>query len=135
MPELVEQVEATITPVGDSGAPDSTNQLLPTQPQTTFDPVPVVPGAISYAAVPNRRFRFIKPIELVLSVEGETVIAHSPALREFGYGGNMGEALDDFGKTLVELYLSLREEKARLSEDLARQLQLVEEHVEFTERR
>ena len=93
----------------------------------------LLPQTISYGAVPDRRFSFINPVQLVLSVEAEMVIAHSLALQVFGYGANVTEALDDFGKTLGELYLSLRKEKGRLSEALAQQLGLVEEYLKFTE--
>ena len=93
----------------------------------------LLPQTLLYGAVPDRRFSFIKPVQLVLSVEGKAIIAHSPALQVFGYGGNVTEALDDFGKTLGELHLSLRKEKGRLNEALAQQLDLVEEHLKFTE--
>lgn len=89
---------------------------------------------LSFAAVPDQRFRFLKSIQLVISVEGETIIAHSPELMVFGYGDNVTEALDDFGKTLGELHLSLREKRGRLSGALTRQLESVEQHLKFTER-
>ena len=41
----------------------------------------LLPQTLSYGAVPDRRFSFINPVQLVLSVEAETVIAHSPALQ------------------------------------------------------
>ncbi len=88
-----------------------------------------------HGAVPDRRFSFIKPVQLVLSVEGKAVIAHSPELMVFGYGDNVTEALDDFGKTLRELHLTLRKESGRLGEALARQLDSIEEHLIFHERK
>ena len=90
---------------------------------------------LTFGAVPDRRFTFLKPAQLTISAEDEeTIVAHSPELMLFGYGSNIQEALDDFSKTLGELYLSLQEKTGRLGEALARQLKSVEQHLKFTER-
>jgi hypothetical protein len=57
---------------------------------------------------------------LVLSVEREDqwVIATYAEIDEFGYGGHLTEAVEDFRQSLIELYLTLKAEQDRLGLDL-----------------
>jgi len=75
------------------------------------------------------RIKIRKPFLVHLASEGGGVSARVEEINEFGYGSNRGEALDDLGKTISELYFSLSTERDRLSDDLAGTLRILEEHV------
>ncbi len=56
---------------------------------------------------PGLRLR--NPIAIALEDDGGQVIASAYDLELFGYGETEGEALDDLRHTIVDLYLTLRE--------------------------
>jgi len=56
---------------------------------------------------PGLRLR--NPIAISLEDDGAQVIASAYDLELFGYGETEGEALDDLRHTIVDLYLTLRE--------------------------
>lgn len=58
------------------------------------------------------------------------VVAVADDISEFGYGGDSGEARDDFGKSIAELYWSLKSSRASLSEPLANELGILERHIQ-----
>lgn len=76
------------------------------------------------------RFRFKQPLRLRIYREGDTIIAHSQDLNEFGYGDSLSEALDDFVHTLTELYSGLATNAERLGADLREQFRQVSEYLE-----
>ena len=76
------------------------------------------PSKILFGASVAPLLRIRVPIPLEISTEGDSVVAYCADLQEFGYGSNLSEAIDDFGKTLRELFFSLEERKESLSEDL-----------------
>jgi hypothetical protein len=55
------------------------------------------------------RLRLRNPIAVSLEDDGAQVIAFAYDLDLFGYGETEGEALDDLRHTIVDLYLTLRE--------------------------
>jgi hypothetical protein len=55
------------------------------------------------------RLRLRNPIAVSLEDDGSQVIAFAYDLDLFGYGETEGEALDDLRHTIVDLYLTLRE--------------------------
>jgi len=82
-------------------------------------PVPLVPGNILFGAISDRRLYLKKPIPLDLSEsEGGVIMALCTDLNEFGQGNVASDALDDFGKTICELFFHLEDQKSRLSQDL-----------------
>lgn len=84
---------------------------------------------VQFAPTIDRRFRIIKPFKVVLEKHEGGVVARIDEIGEFGYGPNSGDALYDLGKTVAELYLSLRADRARLSADLRSVLKILEEHI------
>lgn len=50
-----------------------------------------------------------EPLAVLLEDDGEQIIAYSYDLETFGYGDTEGEALDDLRQTVVDLYLSLKD--------------------------
>jgi hypothetical protein len=61
---------------------------------------------------PGLRLR--NPIAISVEDDGDQVIAAAHDLDLFGYGETEGEALDDLRRTIVALYLTLRENSAAL---------------------
>jgi hypothetical protein len=62
---------------------------------------------------PGLRLR--NPIAVSLEDDGAQIIASAYDLELFGYGETEGEALDDLRHTIVDLYLTLRENANTLS--------------------
>jgi hypothetical protein len=89
------------------------------KPKDEFPFAPAIDGRLKV----HTPFR----VHIVPSFEG--VSAHAVEIDEFGHGANRGEALDDLGKTIAELYFSLASERDRLSPDLAGVLKALEGHV------
>lgn len=79
---------------------------------------PVRPSRILFGAINHPRLRMKTPIPVDISAEGESVVASCSELEEFGYGPSLSEALDDFGRTVCQLYFSLDSEGDRLNENL-----------------
>lgn len=93
------------------------------------------PSKILFGASVAPLLRVRLPIPLEISTEGDSVVAYCEDLQEFGYGSNLSEALDDFGKTLRELFFSLEERKENLSEDLRRVRAKLSNYLEFRQSR
>ena len=78
------------------------------------------PCNVSIGSLLDDRLRLIAPLTLKLEREGEFYIARFDNLEEFGYGYTAIQAIDDFRQTLAELYWTLNEEQARLSQSLSK---------------
>jgi len=83
-----------------------------------------------FAPAIDGRLKIVQPF--VVSVEGHegVVTAYVAEIDEFGYGSNSGEALYDLGKTLSELYFSLKHNADRLSPDLSAVWRKLNEHIQ-----
>ena len=122
MPAVEEIKETIISPPGYSlGLPTIENPLEPVHRMIVGDLGFSFPATILFGATIDRRLRVKNPIPITLSKEGDVVVASSSELEEFGYGNDISEALDDFARTLAELYLSLEENADRLGDDLKQQ--------------
>jgi hypothetical protein len=125
----VEKVEASVLPTGYT-MPPSLGGANPVR-ESRFDlGVPLeMPSKLSYGAMADRRLRLFKAISLDLYRDGELVVAWAPELEEFGSGSNITEALEDFGKTIAEEYLSLQEQEADLGYDLRNHFHRLREYI------
>ena len=74
-------------------------------------------------------YRVIKAIPVKLEEEGDNVIASWVDADEFGTGASMSAACEELGRTLAELYESLKTDKDKLGPDLVRVWNLLQEHV------
>jgi hypothetical protein len=83
-----------------------------------------------FAPTIDGRLKITKPFEVTVERSGGTVTAHVEEIDEFGYGSDSGEALYDLGKTLSELYFSLKEDADRLSPDLHSVWLKLNEHIQ-----
>jgi hypothetical protein len=80
----------------------------------------------------DRRLRFKRPLPVTVEKENLTYIVDCQLIGQFGYGSNLAEALDDFGKTVSEMYFSLDEETRaeQLGDSLVQQFHVLMEFVE-----
>ena len=81
------------------------------------EPVPVS-GQVLLGSVRDGRLRVYSPIRVKFTHEGQHVIAEAVELNEFGFGGNVSEAITDLQHAIVELYFTLEKEQDRLGRDL-----------------
>ena len=83
-----------------------------------------------FAPTIDGRLKITKPFEVTVERSEGTVTAHVEEINEFGYGSNSSEALYDLGKTLSELYFSLKDDADRLSPDLHSVWLKLNEHIQ-----
>lgn len=74
-------------------------------------------------------FRVTRAIPVNLDVRGKTVVAIWKEVDEFGTGRSTTLACDDLGRTLAELYVSLKADEANLGPDLLRVWDVLKQHV------
>jgi len=87
------------------------------------------PEQILLGTLGNLGFRFIKPIIVQLENREGVVVASWPEVDEFGTGTSMSSATEDLGRTVAELYCSLKADQANLGPDLERVWLKLQEHV------
>lgn len=88
------------------------------------------PTKILFGAIVDPRLRVKTSIPIDISRAQEAVVAYSPELEEFGYGPSLSEALDDFGKTICELYFSLEGKEEKLGDSLKKLLAVLRTYLE-----
>jgi hypothetical protein len=64
--------------------------------------------------------RLLKAIPARVEFRGDGIIVSWDEIDEFGTGGNLSAAIQDLGRTLSELYLSLSSEKGNLGPEMER---------------
>ncbi len=118
MPTVEHAVPPSSTYPGCFDIPDHATPARPLERISLTPGLPILPCKILFGAMPHPRLRFKQPLEVGLFAEQGSVVACAETVDEFGHGDSMGEALDDLGKTLAELFLTLEEESKRLGHDL-----------------
>jgi len=78
----------------------------------------IVRDRIQIGSLLDHRLRMSVPITLDLEREDEFYLAKYDELDEFGYGTDPISAVQDFRKTIAELYWQLKEDEERLGPDL-----------------
>ena len=134
MPAVEEIKEAIMSPPGYSLVPTIENPLEPVRQMLVEDLEFSFPMEILFGAIIDRRLRVKNPIPITLSKGEGVVVASSSELEEFGYGSDISDALDDFAKTLAELYFSLEENADRLGYDLKQQFSRLRRFIEVRPR-
>jgi hypothetical protein len=94
-------------------------------------PAPLPDTPLLLGTVNDRRFRVLKPIPLEIERQESLVVASWPEIEEFGSGDSLSNAIDDFTKTLVELYQSLTADQSRLGPDLDRVFTVLREYLVY----
>jgi len=79
---------------------------------------PAIPDEALLGSLRDGRLKIHSPIKVRFATEGKHTIAEAVEINEFGFGGNISEAIADLQHTIAELYLTLEEEQDRLGTDL-----------------
>ena len=123
---------AQIEPV--KGASEIAVEFTQSPPSVRVNIVADVPSArmqsVKFGALTDPRLRLRKPIPLEVSEEEGHVVLSWEAASEFSCGATMGDALDDFSKTVSELYRELNDKNVRLGSDLERVRRLLDDYIE-----
>ena len=88
------------------------------------------PEKVLLGVLGDPQLRLRRPIPVDISVDAGTVVAASAELEEFGYGDSLSAALEDLGKTVAQLFLSLSKDESRLGGQLTDVLRRVRDNVE-----
>ncbi|MEK7403641.1 MAG: hypothetical protein AAB225_00900 [Acidobacteriota bacterium] len=78
----------------------------------------------------DARLKITKPFLVTVKRREGIMTAYIEEINEFGYGSNSAEALYDLGRTLSELYFSLKDAADRLSPDLTSVWLKLAEHIQ-----
>lgn len=106
-------------------------QSPPSVTVTTIAEIPSArPQAVLFGALANPYLRLRKPIPLAVSEQDGHVVLTWEATDEFACGANMGEAMDDFAKTVSELFTELNSADVKLGEDLKQVRVILNEYIE-----
>ncbi len=87
------------------------------------------PKKLLFGAISDPRLGVRVPIPVEISGKKGAVVTRWSDIEEFGYGTHMSAALDDFGKTVSELYWSLDSRESDLGTDLKKILSKLRHHL------
>ncbi len=90
-----------------------------------------LPSAVQFGMITDPRIQVIQGIPVDIRKEGEIYVASWDEAEEFGYGATRSEALEDFGRTIVQLFLTLNREKDTLGNALLATLTLLSNHLQL----
>lgn len=79
-----------------------------------------LPRKIKFGAVASPELRMRRPINLRISEEEGSVVAAWQDIDLFGYGDSLSSALEDFRKSITELFFFLESQNDSLAENLRR---------------
>jgi hypothetical protein len=90
-----------------------------------------LPSVVQFGLIHDPRLQIVRAIPVNIRREGVTYVASWDEADEFGYGENRAEALDDFGRTISQLFITLNREKDTLGPSLLETLMLLQKHLRF----
>ena len=106
--------------------PEQENAEAIGQVPNWLDRVPVEPDSLEAASpefllgsLRDGRLRVVEPISVSRTAESGQIVLEAHELNEFGFGGNVSEAIADLQTAIAELYFTLDAEQERLGPDLA----------------
>ena len=76
------------------------------------------PSPFPLATLADGRFRVLAPFDVCFLADGDSIVAEATEINEFGFGSTHSEAVRDLQAAIVELSLSLRDDKDHLGPDL-----------------
>ena len=90
-----------------------------------------LPSVIQFGLIHDPKLQIVRGIPVSIRREGATYVASWDEADEFGYGENRAEALEDFGRTVSQLFITLNREKDTLGPGLMETLTLLQKHLQF----
>jgi hypothetical protein len=90
-----------------------------------------LPAAVQFGMILDPAVQVIRAIPVEIRQEGDIYIACWEQAEEFGYGANRSEALNDFGRTIARLFITLNREKDTLGPSLIDTLNLLRNHLKL----
>jgi hypothetical protein len=93
--------------------------------------LPKADTKIQFAILREPAVKVIQPIPVELKHEGDSVVASWQETDEYGYGLDRSEALEDFGRTVSQLFVSLSRDESVLGNDMQRVLAVLRKHLRF----
>ena len=94
-----------------------------------IEDAPSLENQILFGLIRDPRVRLVRPIPIEIRREGDGAIACWAEADEFGQGNNRSEAMEDFGRTISQLFISLTEQEKLLGSDLQCVLTLLRKHM------
>jgi hypothetical protein len=99
----------------------------------TITPVAEIPSArvesVLFGALVHPKLRLRKPIPLEVTNEEGQVVLNWDEANEFACGETFGAALDDFGKTISDLYFELNSAGVRLGNELEKTRSILSQYI------
>src|SRR5262249_30873382 len=111
-----------------------------TTPQVTYrefsdiDQLPQADNKILLGLVRDPHIRVIQPIPVEIQHDGKTVIASWKEPDEYGYGRDRSEALEDFGRSVSQLFTTLSRDEQILGSEMQRVLDVLRRYLQFRSR-
>jgi hypothetical protein len=96
---------------------------------SNIEDAPSIDNQILFGLIRDPRVRLVAPIPVEITRQGDTVVASWAEAEEFGHGKDRSEALEDFGRTVSQLFISLSKNEKGLGPDLARVLSILRKHL------
>jgi len=133
----------TITPAGTQASfikesPDSLKGFVQRDTQSP-ESIPLtvsndeLPPFVYFGTIHDPRLQIIHGIPVDIRREGDTYIASWEEAEEFGYGTDRFAALDDFSRTITQLFVTLDREEDTLGPGLVETLTLLRQYLQFRE--
>lgn len=88
-----------------------------------------LPAFLTVESLDDARMALTSPLVVEAHWEPERVTLHHPETDAFGYGADEAEALDDFRKAFVELFLALDGDRGALGPALRETLRVLDASV------
>lgn len=88
------------------------------------------PSEISIGTLPHPRLRLRGPLRAEVRREGDAVGVWSSDLEELGIGPHLSAAIEDFQRSVIELYFTLEADQNRLGPGLTTLWQRLQEMID-----
>ncbi len=103
----------------------------PAKTESTSDAVQLEwPVLMLYGGRLDWRLRTARPFPVRIYKENDTYVVQCEEIEQFGYGSDMSEALDDFGKTVSEMYFYLADESGNLTDSMSERFSVLSRFIE-----
>jgi hypothetical protein len=93
--------------------------------QGTMSDDAAVPDRLLLGSLQDAHVRLIEDIPLSVQRDDTAISVTWDAVGELGYGATLSEAIDDFRRSVIELFLELREREDALGPDLRNVLDIL----------